>query len=143
MPHALSLEPEYGLIVVATGSRDITNGEWVFDQLDRIDAETRIGHVIEGGQRKEDRGVPIGGLDYWALAWAKGRGRDWTTVSADWANLGRAAGPRRNERMALILRHYANNGQEVALVRFPGGAGTANMEKCAKAVGVKVIEITP
>jgi len=97
--------------------------------------------VIEGGQRKYEKGKPVGGVDFLAHEWAVARDRDWTTVAADWTKLKRAAGPLRNDRMASILARYASVGQSVAVVRFPGGAGTANMEQCARDREIEVIEI--
>ena len=55
---------------------------------------------------------------------------------ADWNAHGRAAGPIRNKRML-------DEGRPELVVAFPGGRGTANMVKQAKAAGVKVIEVTP
>jgi len=141
VPVAVAKPPEYGIIVVVCGSRATTDRKWVFAELDRIDAQRRIGAVIEGGQRKYERGKPVGGVDFLSREWAVERNRDWTTVSADWTRLMRAAGPLRNERMATILARYAAVGQPVALVRFPGGAGTANMDRCARGKAIEVIEI--
>jgi len=53
---------------------------------------------------------------------------------ADWKMHGRAAGPIRNKRM---LDEYEPD----MVLAFPGGAGTANMVKQARAAGVKVIEV--
>jgi hypothetical protein len=53
---------------------------------------------------------------------------------ADWAGLGRKAGPIRNEQML-------SEGQPHLVVAFPGGRGTAHMVGIARAAGVEVIEI--
>ncbi|KZY50995.1 hypothetical protein A3734_06445 [Sulfitobacter sp. HI0054] len=55
---------------------------------------------------------------------------------AEWNKHGRAAGPIRNKRML-------DEGKPDLVVAFPGGRGTANMVKQAKAGGFKVIEVTP
>ena len=52
----------------------------------------------------------------------------------EWERYGKPAGPMRNKRMV----DYAD-----ALIAFPGGTGTANVTKQAKAAGLLVIEITP
>lgn len=52
---------------------------------------------------------------------------------ADWKTHGRAAGPIRNKGM---LAHGIDK-----VIAFPGGKGTANMIKQARAAGVDVVEI--
>lgn len=54
---------------------------------------------------------------------------------AEWHKHGRAAGPIRNKRML-------EDGKPDVVIAFPGGRGTANMVKQARAHGVKVIEVT-
>jgi len=70
VPVAVAKPPEYGIIVVVCGSRATTDRKWVFAELDRIDAQRRIGAVIEGGQRKYERGKPVGGVDFLSREWA-------------------------------------------------------------------------
>lgn len=53
---------------------------------------------------------------------------------ADWASHGKAAGPIRNQRML-------DEGKPDLVVAFPGGRGTADMVRRAKAAGVPVREI--
>jgi hypothetical protein len=53
---------------------------------------------------------------------------------ADWHTHGRAAGPIRNKRMLT-------EGKPDLVVAFPGGRGTENMKKQAKAAGVPVQEV--
>lgn len=55
------------------------------------------------------------------------------TVPADWEKNGRAAGPIRNKRMLTDFKPDI-------VVAFPGGVGTANMVRQAKAVGVKIVK---
>jgi hypothetical protein len=50
---------------------------------------------------------------------------------ADWDNLKRAAGPIRNKQML-------DEGKPNGVIAFPGGPGTANMIKQAKARGIHV-----
>ena len=72
------------------------------------------------------------GADTMADNWA----RDWCLevirCPADWERLGRKAGPMRNEQM--LVDHKPD-----LVVAFPGGRGTADMVKRAKAAGVHVI----
>src|SRR5882672_7939224 len=60
--------------------------------------------------------------DQWAVV-------NWVQVErypADWKRLGRAAGPLRNQRMLA-------EGKPDLVVAFPGGAGTSNMKRQARA----------
>ena len=52
---------------------------------------------------------------------------------ADWAKHGKAAGPMRNQRML-------DESKPDVVVAFPGGRGTADMVRRAKAAGVRVME---
>lgn len=54
--------------------------------------------------------------------------------AADWKTHGRAAGPIRNQRML-------DEGKPDLVVAFPGGRGTADMVRRARAAGVPVMEI--
>lgn len=77
-----------------------------------------------------------GGADYLARKWAS----SWCgaiqklTFQADWCAHGKAAGPIRNQRMI-------DEGKPDLVVAFPGGRGTADMVRRAKAAGLRVIEI--
>lgn len=53
---------------------------------------------------------------------------------ADWKQHGRAAGPLRNARMIA-------EGKPDLVVAFPGGRGTEDMKKKARAAGIRVIEV--
>lgn len=53
---------------------------------------------------------------------------------ADWEDLGRKAGPIRNQRML-------DDGRPELVVAFPGGPGTAHMCRIAREAGVEVIEV--
>jgi len=72
------------------------------------------------------------GADTEAARWAREFGIKNFACPADWAKHGKAAGPIRNKNML---------GNHIDLViAFPGGRGTANMIKQAKAAGVRVVE---
>lgn len=53
---------------------------------------------------------------------------------ADWSSHGRAAGPIRNQQMIDI-------GKPDLVIAFPGGRGTADMVRRARATGIDVREI--
>lgn len=108
---------EYGL--------EVEEERRVFEVLDAQHAESPIELVIQGGAR---------GADTMGRLWAEARSIDCLTVPAKWEVHGRAAGPMRNTRMP--------NYRPQLVIAFPGGRGTANMIKQAKAAGVpvKVIE---
>ena len=53
------------------------------------------------------------------------------TFPADWKTYGRAAGPLRNARMIA-------EGKPDLVLAFPGGRGTADMTRKARAAGVEV-----
>ena len=84
-----------------------------------------ISTVIEGGAE---------GADACAKIWADQASVPSQTYNADWKSHGRSAGPRRNQWML-------DEGKPDLVVAFPGGSGTADMVRRAKAAGLEVIEI--
>lgn len=114
--------------VLVCGGRDFSDHALVYSTLDGLeDARgVRITHIIEGGAR---------GADKLAAAWAKIHPTvTLLTFKADWDAHGRFAGPKRNQRML-------DEGKPDLIVAFPGGRGTADMIKRAKAAGVEVVEV--
>jgi len=107
-----------------------------------MDGLLRLHHkivVIEGGQRtyppdrkKGETVEPIGGIDYWAMRWARFRGQECITVAADWDRFGAQAGPIRNLKM--IEEHAPG-----FVVAFPGGYGTSNMVGIARRRKIPII----
>lgn len=81
--------------------------------------------IIVGGAR---------GADALAEEWADVWGVRKRVYPADWKRDGKAAGPIRNQRML-------DEGKPDLVIAFPGGVGTADMKRRARAKGVKVIEI--
>ena len=71
------------------------------------------------------------GVDRWAAEFAKGLRVEVVAYPADWKAHGKAAGPIRNRRMLT-------EGKPDAVLAFPGGAGTADMVRQARAAGVHV-----
>jgi hypothetical protein len=72
------------------------------------------------------------GADQMAGSWARSRGVAEAAFPADWGRDGRAAGPIRNQRML-------DEGRPDLVVAFPGGRGTADMVRRARAAGVAVV----
>lgn len=81
--------------------------------------------VIHGGAR---------GADSLAGRIAKARGVPVRVFPADWDRHGRGAGPKRNQQML-------DEGKPDLVLAAPGGVGTADMIRRAKAAGIRVIEI--
>lgn len=74
------------------------------------------------------------GADAVARVWAHKNRVPVRTYEADWQAHDKAAGPMRNQRM---LDEFKPD----AVIAFPGGKGTADMVRRAKAAGVRVIEV--
>src|SRR5262249_47881897 len=90
----------------------------------RIAPERCIVRVVAGGAR---------GADTIAAEWAKARSLPCDVFMANWAELGRKAGPIRNQQML-------GEGRPNLVVAFPGGRGTEDMIRRARSAGVEVIE---
>jgi len=86
--------------------------------------------VIEGAS--DDVTGPYFGADYWAHQWALARDVETIRQHARWKELGRKAGPIRNEEM--IRLHKPD-----LVMAFPGNRGTANMADQAHRAGIDVI----
>ena len=101
--------------------------------------------VISGIMMEEGIEFIVGdapGVDKAVRGWPKfhpalaDKGWSVRVFEADWTSQGKAAGPIRNQRMALYP------GVELC-VAFSGGRGTANMISTAIKYGIPVLEITP
>lgn len=93
------------------------------ETLDCLHAKEPISWLIHGGAN---------GADGLAGAWALRKGIAVQVFKADWRK-GRRGGPMRNRRMLI-------EGRPDKVVSFPGGAGTENMVRQARAAGVPVFE---
>jgi hypothetical protein len=112
--------------VLVCGGRDFQQTMALSRTLDRLQAERgQFSVVMHGGAK---------GADFSAACWAEVRGIPTLKFPADWITYGKAAGPVRNERML-------DEGRPDLVIAFPGGRGTADMVKRAKAAGVEVIEV--
>lgn len=93
------------------------------DALNRA-SHVLITHVIQGGATGADTG---------AERWARASEIPVSCFRADWEQYGRQAGPLRNARMLA-------EGRPDAVIAFPGGKGTADMVRKARAAGLPVVE---
>ena len=108
--------------VLVCGGRDYDNTERVCDVL----AGLRPSLVIHGAAR---------GADSLAGLWARMSGVDVAEFPANWDKHGKAAGHIRNAQMLT-------EGKPDVVVAFPGGRGTEDMKRRARAAGVEVREVS-
>jgi hypothetical protein len=111
--------------VLVCGGRQYDDAEALASRLSEIHRDHGIAEIIEGG---------AAGADTLAREFGQRKGIPVRTFPADWDRHRRAAGPIRNRQML-------EEGKPDLVVAFPGGRGTANMVKQARAVGVKVLEV--
>lgn len=112
--------------VLVCGGRDYDDRDHIWNTLTAINSERRINLIIHGAAT---------GADSEGMLWAQSMlGRKHAPFVADWKKHGRAAGPIRNQRML-------DEGKPDLVVAFPGGRGTADMVRRARAAGVEVREI--
>lgn len=92
--------------------------------------------VLDGLTRAPDWIIHGGakGADALASQWAHSRDVAQERYDADWEKHGRAAGPIRNQQMIV-------EGKPHLVVAFPGGKGTADMVRRAKAAFIEVLEV--
>lgn len=115
--------------VLVCGGRDYCESSTVWGELDAIRRSVPLDAltVIQGGAR---------GADQIAREWCRSRDVPFDNFAADWNAHGKAAGPIRNQRMI-------DDGRPDLVLAFPGGRGTADMVRRARAAGVRVREIQP
>ena len=103
------------------------------------------GHYDSGTMQAEFEKLPLAtiimhggakGADTWAHGWAWAFGFKRAVFKAQWRKYGMRAGPLRNQQML-------DEGKPDLVLAFPGGRGTADMVRRARAAGVKVIEVPP
>lgn len=135
-------------IVLVCGGRAYPDGDFLKEYLnvlhsgydDNIQHNGSRGSSIKGivhgcaGELDYEKQLVICGADEFAGEWARSVGVTEHRCPADWKAHGRAAGPIRNKAM---LDRFSPN----MVVAFPGGTGTGNMVKQARAAGVPVIQI--
>lgn len=127
------------LRVLVCGGRDFQNSDWLFAVLDAIAAKCQVVCIIHGA---------ASGADTLAKEWAEKRGISAEPYPALWDDLttrplfikrnrhgkpyNAAAGGIRNQRMLT-------EGKPNLIVAFPGGSGTGDMMKRARAAGFREI----
>jgi len=111
--------------VLVCGGRTYSDYQRLCEVLDQEDKAGRIILLVHGG---------ASGADKMAGRWALDRGIAVKVYEADWAQYGRSAGPRRNEAML-------GGSRPDLVVAFPGGTGTADMVRRARAVGTPVLVV--
>lgn len=110
--------------LLVCGGRDYTNKEYLYGCLDKF-KETRGIDTIISGKAK--------GADTLAEQYAFDRNIMFVGYRADFARLGKKAGPLRNIQML-------KEGLPDCIMAFPGGKGTAHMIKIAKEANIEVVE---
>jgi hypothetical protein len=112
--------------VLVCGGRHFRDLDLVRETLRRVHAEHRISAVVSGNCR---------GADQCAEAWAADNFIPVDRHRAEWTVHGKAAGPIRNQQMI-------DKGKPGLVVAFPGGRGTSDMVRRARAAGVRIIEVS-
>ena len=113
------------LRVLVCGGRDLRDRQLIGGELEQLDIRRGPISVLIHGCAT--------GADSTAEAWARSRNVKTAGFRADWSQ-GKAGGPIRNSRMLA-------EGKPDLVIAFPGGSGTADMVRKARAAGVEVIEI--
>ena len=123
--------------VIITGGRDYPpfqrNREIAF--LDALHEKHHFSEVITGGAR---------GADRYADAWAESCKINRVIFPANWEGEGKAAGPKRNQRMIEYLVEKAppaglrQRPLKKAVIGFKGGRGTEHMIGLGVQYGVEI-----
>jgi hypothetical protein len=124
--------------VLVCGGRDYNDWPKVREVLDVLATRYSKFYTPKGNWLPSDFVIIAGGArgaDELGAQWAAVNWCDYKEFKADWALHGKAAGPIRNQQML-------DKGKPDLVVAFPGGKGTADMVRRAKAAKVKVIEVS-
>ena len=122
----MAVYPINGKTWLICGGRDFSDNDLFSRAMSDIMASFGCPRrVVQGGAR---------GADAMGSAFAKRMAIEQIEVRADWEKHGKAAGAIRNQQM---LDDYHPD----AVIAFPGGRGTADMIKRARARMIDVIEI--
>lgn len=114
------------MIVLVTGGRAYADRVRLFAVLDQW-APTLVLH-----------GRCPRGADDMAREWTQVRGVHEAGVRALWRKHGKAAGPKRNAVLVEMCRRLGGT-----VLAFPGGSGTADCVRRARALGLPVVEVAP
>lgn len=112
--------------VLVCGGRDFDDDALLISELDLLHSQWGFTAVIEGGARGADR---MAGL------WADTRMIPHRCFPADWKKHRSSAGPIRNQQMI-------DEGKPDMVVAFPGGKGTGDMIRRARAARLIIIQIS-
>lgn len=108
--------------IIVTGGRDYLYASHIFKVLNELKPD----HVVHGDCRT--------GADCIATEWCRKYGVPFTGYPAHWSRYKRGAGPKRNGMMI----HCS---EADVVVAFPGGKGTNDCVKQAKAFGMKIMDL--
>ena len=112
--------------IVITGGRNEVLSLEQYAWLDRLHKYYQFTEIVTGY---------ASGVDTCARQWAESRNIPYKPFLARWKELGKAAGPVRNKKLA----QYA----DICIV-FPGGKGTQNMRKQAIKHNLTILDwVTP
>jgi hypothetical protein len=110
--------------VLVCGGRGFNDRDMFESVMNNAASRTAFLRVIQGG---------ASGADAMAREWCVKWRYAYEHFPADWRTHGKAAGPIRNQRMI-------DEGKPDLVIAFPGGRGTADMVRRAKAAGLQVVE---
>ena len=114
------------MIVLVCGGRDYQDRDALERTMVRLaEIHGPFTQVIHGGARGADRLAGEWGIRHRILV---------RQFPAQWDKNGKKAGPIRNQQML-------DEGKPDLVIAFPGGSGTADMVRRARAAGVEVLEI--
>jgi SLOG family YspA-like protein len=135
------------MFVLVTGGRAFTDRAYVFRTLDALHARHPIEMIVHGAcgldMAEAFDWTQIKGADRLAHEWARSTEVMVTPFPARWGELGRGAGPVRNQAMVeyVARKQRLEGGQIVgaACVAFPGSRGTGDCVNRARKAHIKVI----
>ena len=113
------------LRVLVCGGRMYADRERIFQVLGDLHRERGIEVILHGA---------ASGVDLLSVVRADRNGLRAIGFPADWARDGKRASQKRNQKIMSVGRPHM-------LVAFPGGKGTAEMIRFAKAEGIQVVDV--
>lgn len=119
------------MFVVVTGGRDFYEWRKLWRELHKLRGEIDVLLVGDAD-----------GADAAARHWAHAHKVNHLTAYADWDAYGPPAGPRRNGALISYARALAPSDSHIVVIAAPGGKGTADCVRQARAAGLYVKEIT-
>lgn len=122
--------------ILVCGGRGFRNFDWMNDVLNSICHDRGWISDKSGNELPSVRVISGGasGADSLAIRWASENWCLYDIFPAMWNVYGRRAGHIRNQWML-------DEGKPDLVVAFPGGTGTADMMRRARAEGVEVVEV--